>query len=38
VEAPVTGSKNGAEKGTLLIMTGATSAALARRLSHAQAR
>ena len=30
VEAPVTGSKNGAEKGTLLIMTGATSAALAR--------
>jgi len=30
VEAPVTGSKNGAEKGTLLIMAGATSAALAR--------
>jgi len=30
VEAPVTGSKNGAEKGTLLIMAGATPAALAR--------
>ena len=30
VEAPVTGSKNGAEKGTLLIMAGGTSAALAR--------
>lgn len=30
VEAPVTGSKNGAEKGTLLIMAGATAAALSR--------
>jgi 3-hydroxyisobutyrate dehydrogenase-like beta-hydroxyacid dehydrogenase len=30
VEAPVTGSKNGAEKGTLLIMAGATPAALGR--------
>ena len=30
VEAPVTGSKNGAEKGTLLIMAGGTSASLAR--------
>ena len=30
VEAPVTGSKNGAEKGTLLIMAGGTEAALAR--------
>jgi len=30
VEAPVTGSKNGAEKGTQLIMAGATAAALSR--------
>ena len=30
VEAPVTGSKNGAEKGTLLIMAGGTAATLAR--------
>ena len=30
VEAPVTGSKNGAEKGTLLIMAGATATALSR--------
>jgi 3-hydroxyisobutyrate dehydrogenase-like beta-hydroxyacid dehydrogenase len=30
VEAPVTGSKNGAEKGTLLIMVGASPAALSR--------
>jgi 3-hydroxyisobutyrate dehydrogenase-like beta-hydroxyacid dehydrogenase len=30
VEAPVTGSKNGAEKGTLLIMAGATPEAFAR--------
>ena len=29
-EAPVTGSKNGAEKGTLVIMTGCTEAAFAR--------
>jgi 3-hydroxyisobutyrate dehydrogenase len=30
VEAPVTGSKNGAEKGTLLLMVGGTDAAVAR--------
>jgi 2-hydroxy-3-oxopropionate reductase len=30
VEAPVTGSKNGAEKGTLLLMVGGTPAAVAR--------
>ena len=30
VEAPVTGSKNGAEKGTLLIMAGGSGAALSR--------
>ncbi len=30
VDAPVTGSKGGAEKGTLVIMTGASDAALAR--------
>ena len=30
VEAPVTGSKNGADKGTLLIMAGASEAAFAR--------
>ncbi|MBL8922984.1 MAG: NAD(P)-dependent oxidoreductase [Myxococcaceae bacterium] len=30
VDAPVTGSKNGAEKGTLVIMTGGSEAAMAR--------